>query len=1111
MSGSLRLVLAGAWHHRRTHALVVLATAIATAVLTGALLVGDAVRETLRARAAERIGGVHLALASGDRFFRAALGEELARELAAPTASALLLDGVANTPDGKRRIGGVRVLGVDRAFFSLAPRPFDAEPAEGEAWLNATLASRLGLAPGQSFALRIAKPSPMPRDLVLAQAEEVSLGLRVQVGRVLGADEFGAFDLGAKPEEAPLVCVPRAWLERELELASRANLLLVGASAGGEAPTLERARAALRAHWTLEDGELRTREVHGSLRELYSPRVFLDTPVGAAAEELGTPLLGVLTYFVNELRSGERATPYSMVSALGRLGRAPSSADALEAELARIVPASEGELAIQQWLADDLRAASGAEIALRFWAIGVDRKLREETRSFRIGKVIALEGLSADPLLMPEFPGLHDSEHCRDWEPGAPVDLERIRDEDERWWEERKGTPKAFLALPAGRALWASRFGDLTALRWDPAAFPRFEAELRERLDPASLGLVFRDARAASLASGVATTDLGGLFLGLSFFLIASALLLVAMLFSFGLEQRASELGLYRALGFSPRAIARLFLGEGALLAGVGAVLGTAGALLYGDAVLHALQGAWSGAVGDLALRAARSPSTLAIGAGASFACALLPMLRVLGKMARREPLALLRAEVGAPPARELTRGVRRSKLLAWTSVALALLGLFYALLALEGAARAGALFGAGFAFLIACLAALRALLLASAEGARAFELGTIARLARQNTARRPGRSLGVAALLASGAFLVLSIEAHRLAPPRDPGARASGTGGFRLVAESTLPLFADLESPAGRSLAQLDEALFAGVELVPLRVRDGDEASCLSLAAPKEPRLLGVESARLALRGSFELAAALDLPAGASPWTLLTRDHDADIVPAIGDAASVAWSLHRALGDGIGYVDERGRPFEVRIVATLRDSLLQGALVIDAARFRERFPSISGARQLLVDAPAERAEPLARALERSFADLGLQVTESRARLAAFQRVQNTYLQVFQLLGFLGLLLGSAGLGLVVLRNVLERRGELALLRALGWRARDLRALLLREHLFLVGAGLAIGGLAALAPALASLGQGASFGAFALLFTLGAANAFLWVLLGALVATRAPLLSALRG
>ena len=51
-------------------------------------------------------------------------------------------------------------------------------------------------------------------------------------------------------------------------------------------------------------------------------------------------------------------------------------------------------------------------------------------------------------------------------------------------------------------------------------------------------------------------------------------------------------------------------------------------------------------------------------------------------------------------------------------------------------------------------------------------------------------------------------------------------------------------------------------------------------------------------------------------------------------------------------------------------------------------------------------------------------------RIAAFHRVENTYLSTFQSLGALGLLLGTAGLAAVLLRNVLERRRELALLRA---------------------------------------------------------------------------------
>ena len=93
---------------------------------------------------------------------------------------------------------------------------------------------------------------------------------------------------------------------------------------------------------------------------------------------------------------------------------------------------------------------------------------------------------------------------------------------------------------------------------------------------------------------------------------------------------------------------------------------------------------------------------------------------------------------------------------------------------------------------------------------------------------------------------------------------------------------------------------------------------------------------------------------------------------------------------------------------------------------------------------------------------MGLELTPAPQRLAAFNAVQNTYLNTFQVLGGLGLLLGSAGLGVVVLRNVLERRGELALLQAVGFRRRTLQWLVLSEHGGLLWLGLAVGIFAAL-------------------------------------------------
>ncbi|HVJ67701.1 MAG TPA: ABC transporter permease, partial [Caulifigura sp.] len=79
----------------------------------------------------------------------------------------------------------------------------------------------------------------------------------------------------------------------------------------------------------------------------------------------------------------------------------------------------------------------------------------------------------------------------------------------------------------------------------------------------------------------------------------------------------------------------------------------------------------------------------------------------------------------------------------------------------------------------------------------------------------------------------------------------------------------------------------------------------------------------------------------------------------------------------------------------------------------------------------------------------------------------------FQTLGGLGLLLGVFGVSAVMLRNVFERRGEIALLRAVGWQNARTGFTVLGENLLLVGWGLVTGigsALLAMAPHLSSTG-----------------------------------------
>ena len=115
-----RLIARGLAHHWRTHLGVLIGVACATAVLVGALVVGDSVRLSLREQALQRVGRFESVLACGDRFVTAELAERIGATLDARACAALQLPGVANRGEGPARAGIVDVYGVGDGFFSMS-------------------------------------------------------------------------------------------------------------------------------------------------------------------------------------------------------------------------------------------------------------------------------------------------------------------------------------------------------------------------------------------------------------------------------------------------------------------------------------------------------------------------------------------------------------------------------------------------------------------------------------------------------------------------------------------------------------------------------------------------------------------------------------------------------------------------------------------------------------------------------------------------------------------------------------------------------------------------------------------------------------------------------
>jgi ABC-type antimicrobial peptide transport system permease subunit len=820
--------------------------------------------------------------------------------------------------------------------------------------------------------------------------------------------------------------------------------------------------------------------------------------------------VGVLTYFVNEIRLGDKATPYSFIAATA----SSQAGVALRAD----------DIAINTWLADDLGAKPGSEVTLRYFVPGERRELKEQAATFHVREIIPLK---PDPLWMPDFPGLADTENCREWKPGVPLNLDRIRPKDEAYWNQYRGTPKAFVTLATGQRLWANRFGKLTAIRFATGgetvktAASEMERSLLRKIAPAALGFAFTEVRQRALQAVEKSQDFGQLFIGFSFFLILAAILLTALLFVFHLEQRNAQAGLLLALGFSGRKVRWLFLTEGACVAGLGTLLGLLSGVAFTKLTLYGLATVWHGAVGTAKFLYHAETSSLLTGAGLSLLAAIGAMALVQRGQTRRSLAGLLASgaevEMGGAPAQGFS---------AHLGLVAGVAGLLGAVVLVataghgKGSELAGMFFCSGLLVLCAGLGFTQRLLVGLTQATKLAH--SVSQLGWRNAGRRRTRSLTTVSVLAVGVFMVVAVNAFRQNPRGTALERHSGTGGFALYGQSTLPIYEDLNTAAGREAFNLPTEVMREAAVVPLRIRDGDDASCLNLNRALQPRLLSVRPNELKRRQAFAFVQSLDQPAVAGrgsagvnqgAWDLLNHQPAPDVVPAIGDEQTVRWALGKSLGDTISYTDDRGRTFKVQIVGVLANSILQGSLLISEPDFIERFPSVAGYRAFLADAPPGRTEVVAEVLTRQLQDKGLDLQPAWQRLADFMAVENTYLGIFQALGGLGLLLGSLGLGIVVLRNVLERRNELALLQAVGFRPAQLQRLVLSEHWLLVGLGLVLGlgaALLAVFPTLALTDREALSGNMAWTLAALAVAGIFWCWLATRAALRGPLLDALR-
>lgn len=1127
-------------HHARSHIAVALGVIVAAMVIGGALIVGDSVRDSLRELTFRRLNYVDHALVS-HRFFREesvgklkqqpGYDEQFARE-----APALVFPASVERRRGveKTRAAGVTLYGCDERLWkngAFEPPAIPAASADGIV-LNAKLADELRASVGDDLTVWVELPATIPRDSLFGGKEgPSSQELRLKVEGILPRDvPAGRFSLELSQQFPKVAFVDLHALQKSLELEAvepskrnpvrkpaRVNALFVhrrgvgplyGERAVGDAAELTR---MFRDTLTLEDLHLRlVPNADRGYVSLESERMILEDALVESAErvarELKLPTSPVLAYLTNEISrvgddTGKKYSMYSIVAGVPE----PSKLTAPFGPVGDAQPLGKDGVLLSEWLAedlgitvDDLKTAEGSrpKVLVKYHQVGSKGELPEEQRTFEVRGIVPLDGkLAGDRGLTPTVPGITDAETFNDWEQPFPMQLNRVTERDEDYWDKYRATPKAFFDLDAAREWWSSRYGSATSLRIGAAdgqtleeSAKQFESRFLASLPMDAVGLAIQPVKFQGLQAASGTTDFSGLFIGFSFFMILSGLLLISLLVRLGIERRASEIGLLSAIGFSPRRVLRLLLLEQFVVVLFGAVIGIVAAVVYAALLMYGLRTLWVGAVGTTELRLSVQPVSLIAGfAGTLIAAGISAWwgLRGLRKLSPRELLAG-QTELAE---HDDSRAARRKRLL-WISRWLVLLPLAASIAVIATNRTADQAF-AGLSVSTVLFFVVGMCLLASAicrfaawlDGDRFATIvgsGTVVllRLSLRNATRQRRRSLLSLALIASATFLLVAVAAGRRNPAVETPDPRSGNGGFLFVAESTTPLIHDLSTFAGRQKLDLrpradsearDAKLLDEMRVLSFRVRPGENASCLNLYQTRVPTILGVPKELLnSVRFKFVHASQ----GNGTPWSVLAKPPTNGTIPVIGDMNTLMYSLHKGIGDTIHVPDDRNPKATLHIANMLDSSVFQGVLLMSEDNFLKLFPEHAGYRYFLIGdrrfeeqgrpLSKEEARELSDLLETGLAPYGFDVEPIGDRLANFLAVQNTYLSTFQTLGGLGLLLGTIGLGTVMLRNVIERRGELALLRAVGFRPASIRKLVLFENAFLLACGLMVGTASAL-------------------------------------------------
>lgn len=950
------------------------------AVILGSLVVGDSVRTTLVNRVQERLGTTRTIIFSRNSY----MSEEiLGNSLFEGSSRGILLVNGFVSKDGK--LLPVFVWGVD-----------DMDIPQGKARVNNVLAGEIAPQEYPDIVLRLPATGLVPSGSLFV-TENYTTSLRLAFDGIVGVAEGGNISMKNEQVLPNNIFVNRQELGDILDVKGKINLVLSDKLITD--PDFSKV-------WKQTDSGLAV-NMREDFTEITSDRVFIRKEVVDYVADKNSEPNRLFSYLANSIGCEARSIPYSFVTAIDKF------------EGKRFLP---DEVILSDYSAGRLNAGVGDRIEISYFTSQDFKTLLTKSIQLKVKEIVPLSVLQADPSLSADFPGLSDVDRCTEWDSDLPIDMDLITEEDEKYWELYRSTPKAIIAYDAVADDWGNAYGSATAIRVYGS-----EADLKG-LTAGMFGIQLIYPREAGIYAAMNGVDFSGLFLALGFFIIVSAMLLMLTPLSEMLYARKNEIALLKALGYSRPRIVRLFWTETAPVVLFSSLVGVIAGLVYTGVIMWLLGSVWKGATHTEGFSIYPGLATLAGGlvAGAGLSLLLL-RLSILN--------ALKEKKAGFKDA-GLALTTRR--LIAIVSGVLSVILIGVNLIILQSV-------------LLFVLVGIQLIATAYLWGdysivrkGRASVSGFCSEKLVWNTLYANRKQISLSFLtLTTGVFIVFSVGLNRRGFA-DSSRIRTGTGGYSLWVESTVPVYHNLMTEEGRAKLSLGD-LPADARILQCLRYGADDASCLNLHKVTTPTVLGVDMPSLRT-SDFKITQNIYSPDGKEAWESLSG-HTGSVYPVLVDETVLTWGLMMNIGDTLKYEGDKGTTVNLLIAGTLANSIFQGNILIDYNLFKNIWPETAGSEVFLLKVDDAEVGMTRNLISQALHEYGVRVSTTNDRLKQFNSVTDTYLTIFLTLGGLGLLLGVMSFIIVVRKNLVMRRGEIELYGTLGFTKEKIEHILYKENI----------------------------------------------------------------